>query len=133
VTGTSNDNTADLEKLLQGRPDHVQQSIQKLRELVRSVAPTLDESVSLSNPNLIAYGASQKMRDLLFVIVPHTNHTNPQFANGATIPDPEGLLEGTGKNIRHVKIHRPEEIEQPAVKSLVMEQLAARGFEAPGS
>jgi hypothetical protein len=36
-----------------------------------------------------------------------TSHANVGFFHGASLPDPEGLLQGQGKFMRHVKL-RPE-------------------------
>jgi hypothetical protein len=41
------------------------------------------------------------------------NHTNVGFFYGAHLDDPAGLLEGTGKNMRHVKLkpgHDPDPV-----------------------
>ena len=45
-----------------------------------------------------------KMRDLLFALIPHAGWVNLQLADGALLPNPDGLIEGTGKRIRHVKV-----------------------------
>ena len=44
---------------------------------------------------------------------------NLGFMYGAELDDPEGLLEGTGKLLRHIKIRSLEELRRAAVKSLV--------------
>jgi len=49
------------------------------------------------------------------------------FLFGTSLPDPEGLLEGTGKNMRHVKVHTMEDLEQKGLRNLV--QAAAAGLE----
>jgi hypothetical protein len=41
------------------------------------------------------------------------SHTNVGFFYGAHLDDPAGLLEGTGKNMRHVKLrpgHAPDSV-----------------------
>ncbi len=40
-------------------------------------------------------------------------HVNVGFFQGASLPDPAGLLEGAGKRMRHVKLHwgRPAQTE----------------------
>jgi hypothetical protein len=46
-------------------------------------------------------------------------HVNVGFFRGAEIADPEGLLEGTGKLMRHVKL-RPEcNVNAPALRKLI--------------
>ena len=64
---------------------------------------------------------------LLFAIIAHKTHVNLQLADGAILADPEGLIEGTGKRIRHVKIRSVEEAGAPWVRAIVAAQLALRG------
>ncbi len=46
-------------------------------------------------------------------------HVNVGFFHGAELSDPAGLLEGTGKFMRHVKL-RPEcDINAPALRKLI--------------
>jgi hypothetical protein len=47
------------------------------------------------------------------------NHVNLGFNYGADLPDPEHLLEGSGKKFRHVKIDSAEKVKLPAVRRLV--------------
>ena len=75
---------------------------------------------------LLAIGTSSAMRDLLFALIPHTNWVNLQLADGAILPDPHGLIEGTGKRIRHVKVRSAEAAEAPALREVVRAQVAAR-------
>jgi hypothetical protein len=42
-----------------------------------------------------------------------TAHVNVGFFQGASLPDPAGLLQGSGKSMRHVKL-RPESATDPA-------------------
>jgi hypothetical protein len=46
-------------------------------------------------------------------------HVNVGFFRGAELPDPGGLLEGTGKFMRHVKIRPGHEIDSAALMDLV--------------
>ena len=52
-------------------------------------------------------------------VQPHTDHVNLQFYRGTSLPDPEGVLEGTGKELRHVKLRHARDVRTPAVKALV--------------
>ena len=75
---------------------------------------------------LLAVGTGSGMRDLLFALIPHAGWLNLQLADGADLPNADGLIEGTGKRIRHVKIRSAEAAASPAVRSAVMAQVAAR-------
>ena len=46
-------------------------------------------------------------------------HVNVGFFHGATLPDPDGLLEGTGKYMRHVKLRPGRVPEEAALSALV--------------
>jgi hypothetical protein len=48
-----------------------------------------------------------------------TAHVNVGFFRGADIADPEGLLEGTGKFMRHVKLRPERDVDATALKKLI--------------
>ena len=48
-----------------------------------------------------------------------TAHVNVGFFLGARLADPAGLLEGTGKNMRHVKLRPGAEIDREALAGLI--------------
>src|SRR5438309_2205584 len=48
-------------------------------------------------------------------------HVTFAFMRGAALPDPEKLLEGTGKGVRHVKLQSVAEVKRPGVKKLIAE------------
>jgi len=48
-----------------------------------------------------------------------TAHVNAGFFRGAELADPKGLLEGTGKFMRHVKLSPEREVDATALKKLI--------------
>lgn len=46
-------------------------------------------------------------------------HVNVGFFTGAFVPDPESLLEGVGKRMRHVKLRPGQEVNSPALSELI--------------
>jgi len=48
-------------------------------------------------------------------------HVTLAFMRGAALPDPEKLMEGTGKGVRHVKLRNVDEVKTPGVKKLIVE------------
>ncbi len=50
-----------------------------------------------------------------------TAHVNVGFFLGALLDDPAGLLEGTGKRMRHVKLRPGAETNEEALAALVRE------------
>jgi hypothetical protein len=116
---------ADVARLLAEHPPELQAIEQALRATIRRELPDAVEQVDFGN-KLIAFGRSMKMRGLLFAIIAHRTHVNLQLADGAVLDDPDGLVEGTGKRIRHVKIRTLADASAPAVVGLIRAQLAAR-------
>lgn len=47
-------------------------------------------------------------------------HVNVGFFRGAQLPDPSGLLQGTGKNMRHVKIRPAAALDASALEALII-------------
>ena len=48
-------------------------------------------------------------------------HVNVGFFHGATLDDPEGLLEGDGKRMRHVKVRLERRVDEGALRELIAE------------
>jgi len=47
------------------------------------------------------------------------SHVNVGFFHGAELPDPNGLLEGVGKFMRHVKLRPGEVVDVTALSVLI--------------
>jgi hypothetical protein len=86
--------------------------------------PEAREIVDWGN-HLLAYSLGERMRDLAFAIIAHKAHVNLQLADGVDLADPDGLVEGTGKRIRHVKCRSIEDCDRPALRRLIDQQIAA--------
>lgn len=48
-------------------------------------------------------------------------HANVGFFHGAALADPAGLLEGTGRRMRHVKLRPGRELDTEALDALIAE------------
>jgi len=116
---------ADIARLLAEHPPEQQAIERALRTTIRRELPGVMEQVDFSN-KLIAFGRTMKIRGLLFAIIAHKGHVNLQLADGADLPDPDGIIEGTGKRIRHIKIRSVQGASSPRVVEAIRAQLAAR-------
>jgi hypothetical protein len=47
------------------------------------------------------------------------SHVNVGFFHGTALEDPAGLLEGSGKRMRHVKLKPGSELHNPALRELI--------------
>ena len=113
-----------VDTFLKGYAPQVREIAVKAREVILSVLPGATEKV-YPGWKVIQYGAGAAREDVFAVISLQKERVNLGLANGAGLPDPEGLLEGTGKGIRHVRLTSPEAASAPALRTLVQGALIA--------
>ena len=102
----------------------VQAAARALEAVIR--AEVADVIVEYDPGNgLLAFGTSMKMRDLLFALIPHAGWVNLQLAHGALLPNPDGLIEGTGKKIRHVKVGSAEMAQDSRIRAIIRAEIEA--------
>lgn len=71
----------------------------------------------------VGFGSGSGYKGLVFVVSPHGRHVTLGLANGASLPDPAGLMEGKGRVHRHVKLHEPADVERPELRELMIRAL----------
>jgi hypothetical protein len=103
-------------------PD-VQAAARALESVIREALPSVVVDYDAGN-GLLAFGRSMKMRDLLFALIPHAGWVNLQLADGALLPNPDGLIEGTGKRIRHIKVRSAEAANAEGVRRAIRDEIA---------
>lgn len=96
----------------------VQEITLRLRDLALQVAPGAIEQIDRP-AKLLAYGWRRTYKDTICVIMPLKAAVNLGFPRGVNLPDPAGLLTGTGKRARHVRITTTQEVQAHALRALV--------------
>lgn len=97
-----------------------------LRRLIGSLHKEFVEVV-WPRQEIASYGVGpKKMSEHYAYIGVQRSHVNLGFYYGTTLPDPKGLLEGTGKKLRHVKILDVASAKSPAVTALLKAAIADR-------
>ena len=107
-----------VDDLLATRTPEVKSLALQARELVRAIMPAAIERVSLGNNN-ISYSFGPKMSDQVCYVAPFNDSVNIGFMRGAELPDPHRILRGTGKMLRHIKLRKPEDLQQPGLRDLL--------------
>lgn len=54
------------------------------------------------------------------------------FFGGAELDDRDGVLEGTGKGMRHIKLREPKDAESPALKRMIRQAFRRGGTDMRG-
>jgi len=107
-----------VEAFLDGYTPGVRSLALQVRALVLEVMPDAVEQVDVPG-KLLGYGRGATYKDTVCVIMPLKAGVNLGLARGAELPDPEGLLTGTGKRARHVRLSSPADVERPALRALI--------------
>jgi len=96
---------------------HISDLTLALREVVLEEAPEAVESISRGYALAVGFSFTGKpLKDGFCHIVAYETHVNLGFNRGALLPDPNGILTGTGKSIRHITIRNQNELEHPAIR-----------------
>jgi hypothetical protein len=101
--------------------DYVEKKGSKLIAVAEGLRRLVKKTVSGSTESMNPWGipAFESDGPMCFFMV-GKNHVTFGFLRGTSLPDPEGLLEGTGKNLRHVKLRCVEDLKGPALKKLIV-------------
>ncbi|EQD59689.1 protein containing DUF1801, partial [mine drainage metagenome] len=62
-------------------------------------------------------------QDLVVAVGAFGHHVGVEFWRGTSLRDPSHLLEGTGKNLRHVKLRTVADATNPEMRALVREAI----------
>ena len=99
--------------------------VRKIAEALRGVIVTLQPDtveVPRAGDRAVSFGVGErKMSQSHCYLQPQKGRVNLGLWHGTSVPDPQGLLEGTGKALRHVKVHDVETALSPAIRQLIEE------------
>ena len=110
-----------FEEVIGGAPPNIQSLARAARAILADVMPGITE-VPWARQKIAGYGVGpKKMSQHFCYIAPFKKHLNFGFMYGAHLPDPENLLEGSGADLRHIKIRSADDLESPGLRKLVEE------------
>lgn len=96
----------------------------ELRRWLLERLPGITEQVDRP-ARMVAYCYGQKYDELICTIIPSKNGLKLGFNKGAALPDPAGLLQGSGKVSRYVVIKDIAVLMKPELDVLVAKALSA--------
>src|SRR3954463_11440925 len=118
----------EFNDLLTGYSDNVQAVALGLRKLILNVVPEANEMVD-APARVIGYGHGDGYRGMICTIILSKGGVKLGIVNGASLPDPNGLMEGAGKKHRYVVLNAAADLKQKGVAEL-MKAAAVRAKEA---
>jgi hypothetical protein len=88
------------------------------------------------NALAIGFAPSERASEAIFSIALYPRWVTLFFLQGAGLPDPKGLLKGSGKVVRHIVLGSASDLDLPAIQELMAKALrrAEAGIDpaAPG-
>ncbi len=108
---------AKIEQWIDWAPDTTRGLVEECRRLVLGIDPTITEDIKWRNLFFQWEGEN------LGAVVPYKDHVNLQFWKAIYLDDPDGRLEGTGKEARHLKIRSAEDIDAGFIVRLMKETI----------
>ena len=77
------------------------------------------------NYNALAIGFSptERASDVIFSIALYPRWVSLFFFHGVGLPDPQKLLKGSGKTVRHIVLESASDLDKPAIKALMKHAL----------
>lgn len=104
--------------------------LRRVCDFLRGLITSLDMAcveVVWARQRIASFGVGpRKMSEHYAYLSVHASHVNLGFYHGAALKDPGGILEGTGKRLRHVKLRGLAGARSPAVHRLLREAIAER-------
>jgi hypothetical protein len=91
-----------------------QSIIRALRRFVKRAQPALNESVKWGNGCWL-----DREGGPVAYVYSAPDYVQFGFFYGSSLQDPKGLLEGKGQYVRHIKVHSPSRIDEPAFAALL--------------
>ncbi len=115
-----------FEDAIAGSNPELQAIARALRSRIASIHGDFVE-VAWPQQRIASYGIGQKkMSEHYAYIAPQRDYVNLGFYYGVYLEDPAGLLEGGGKNLRHIKIKSRSDADREEVGRLLEAALSER-------
>jgi hypothetical protein len=123
--GARTDAEAQLDRFIDKFERKHQTLIRAVRKALRKRFPTANE-LAYDNYNFLALGYSPTERpsDAILSIAAGSNGVSLCLIRGASLPDPQRILLGSGKQTRFIRVESVEVLARPEVEALVAAAVA---------
>jgi hypothetical protein len=123
----------ELQEALRRFEPDVQDLAAAARAIVLDVVgPCFEQIFPIKKLVSVLYSTTEKrIKDNICLLVIYRDHVNLTFPRGVDLNDPNGLLEGSGKAMRHVKLRVLGDLDRPGVQQLVMQAKKRQGLGKP--
>ena len=111
---------AELDRIIARRSPAMAKLTRAVLAKLRPRFPGAVEMVyDKKNSLVIGFAPDERASNVINSIAVYTSWINLYFFEGDSLPDPEGLLRGTGTMVRHIRLDSAADLDRPAVKALL--------------
>jgi hypothetical protein len=100
-------------------PEIAAEAVASLERLRLHVPGAVEMVYDNYNALVVGFGATERASEAVLSIAVMPRWVDLCFLVGADLPDPHGLLQGSGSVARHVVLKEAAEIDSPAVRELI--------------
>ena len=114
--------SAQLTAIIEARPPAMALLTKAVLAKMRQRLPGSVEMVyDMKNALVIGFCSADRASNVINSIAVYSKWVNLYFFEGDTLPDPEGLLQGSGSMVRSIRVTDAAELDRPAVRALIAE------------
>ena len=114
--------TTQLNSIIDARPPAMAKLTRAVLARMRERLPGSVEMVyDKKNALVIGFCSAERASNVINSIAVYSKWVNLYFFEGDSLPDPEGLLQGTGSMVRSIRLTDAADLDRPAVKALIAE------------
>lgn len=114
--------SAQLTAIIDARPAAMAKLTRAVLARMRERLPGSVEMVyDKKNALVIGFCSAERASNVINSIAVYSQWVNLYFFEGDTLPDPEGLLQGTGSMVRSIRVTDAADLDRPAVRALIAE------------
>jgi hypothetical protein len=111
---------ADIDRMIAKLPPDMATLTKAVLVKMRSRLPGATEMVYEKKRALvIGFCPDDRPMHAINSIATYTKWLNLYFFEGDNLPDPEGLLDGSGVAVRHIRITDAKDLDRPGIKALM--------------
>ena len=106
------------EEILESCSSEVQVLADQARRLLLKLLPAAEETVD-PTASVLSYGYGPGYRGMICTLLLSKSGVKIGFVNGAELPDPARLLEGSGKKHKYIQLKTASDLKRSSVRQLV--------------
>lgn len=122
----------EFESLVNAASPEIKKLFLDLRALIFSVMPHAIEEVDVK-ANLVGYMLAPGYKGTVLTLIIASKWVTMGFSHGAALPDPQGLLTGSGKVHKLIRFTEKSERNSPALRQLMIEAVNAAQLRLKGN